>query len=108
MDARPARLTVERTSATDVQYRQIVVSLDGQPFATLLYGESETQEITAGQHRLRAHNTLVWRTVTFDVSDGEHVRFAVINRAGPGTVTLVGMLGAGPLYVTLERLQDPD
>jgi hypothetical protein len=99
-----ARLTVERTAAEDVKTRQVVLSLDGEPFATLLFGERATREIAPGHHRMRAHNTLVWKTVEFDISPGEHVEFAVVNRPGFGSMALVALLGVGPLYVTIERL----
>jgi hypothetical protein len=101
-----ARLIVERTSTNDVQQRQIVLSLDGEAFATLLYGESATREIAEGHHRLRAHNTLVWKTTEFDVRAGDTIRFVAVNRAGRGTMTLIALLGVGPLYVTLERADD--
>ena len=39
-----ASLTVERTSADDVRQRQIVVSLDGAPFAVLLYRDRAMRE----------------------------------------------------------------
>jgi hypothetical protein len=32
------------------------------------------------------------------------VFFEAINRTGPGTFTLLILLGAGPLYVTLKRM----
>ena len=99
-----ARLTVERTSNQDVGTRQVVVSLDSEPFATLLFGDRATREIEPGHRRLRAHNTLVWKTVEFDISPGEHVQFGVVNRAGFGSMALVALLGVGPLYVTIERL----
>ena len=106
MDPRPARLTVTRSSEDDVGQRQIVLTLDGQPLATLLFGQSLTREIPAGSHRLRAHNTLVWKTLEFDAAPDEHVRFSTVNRAGFGSMALVGLLGVGPLYVTLERVPD--
>jgi hypothetical protein len=106
MDPQRARITVERRSPDDVRQRQIVVSLDGEPLATLLYGEVVTREIEPGHHRLRAHNTLVWRNVEFDCAADAHARFTTVNRAGFGTAALVALLGAGPLYVTLERLPD--
>lgn len=99
-----ARLTVDRMSPDDVKTRQVVLSLDGEPFATLLFGERATREIRAGRHRLRGHNTLVWKTVEFDARPSEHVRFGIVNRAGLGSMALVALLGVGPLYVTLERL----
>jgi len=101
-----AVLTVERRDPADVRIRQTVATLDGQPFATLLFGESATRRIRSGPHRLRIHNTLVWKNVAFDAAPGEHVRYRVVNRAGPGSMTLVALLGAGPLYVTVERVTD--
>jgi hypothetical protein len=95
---------VERAAAPDVRTRQVVVTLDGEPLATLMFGERVTRDIPPGHHRLRAHNTLVWKTVEFDVLPGEHVRFSAVNRAGLGSMALVALLGVGPLYVTLERL----
>jgi hypothetical protein len=106
MTPSPATLIVERTSSDDVGTRQIILSLDGEPWATLLYGESATRDVAAGHHRLRANNTLVWKTVDFDVAPGQSARFSVVNRAGRGTAALIALLGVGPLYVTLERLQD--
>ncbi len=99
-----ARLTVDRTGSDDVGTRQVVVSLDGVPMATLLFGQQASREISPGQHRLRAHNTLVWKTVEFAAAPGEHVRFRVVNRAGLGSMTLVALLGVGPLFVKIERL----
>lgn len=62
MTSGPAtRLTVERTSPEDVATRQIVLTLDGERLATLLFGGRISREIAPGRHRLRAHNTLVWK-----------------------------------------------
>lgn len=99
-----ARLTVDRNGPDDVRTRQVVVSLDGEPMATLLFGQQASREISPGHHRLRAHNTLVWKTVEFAVAPDEHVRFRVVNRAGLGSMTLVALLGVGPLFVKIERL----
>jgi hypothetical protein len=99
-----ARLTVERTGVDDVRTRQVVVSLDGERIGTLIFGERTSRAIASGHHRLRAHNTLVWKTVEFDAARNEHVRFRVVNRAGLGSMTLVALLGVGPLFVTVERL----
>ena len=99
----PARITVLRRHESDVRDRQIVVSVDGQPLATLLFGQQVTREIPPGPHRLKAHNTLFWRNLDVDLQPGEHARFIVINRAGSGTLSLLGILGVGPLYLTFER-----
>lgn len=99
-----ARITVTRKHQDDVRDRQIVVSLDGAPLATLLYGQQATREIAAGAHRLKAHNTLFWRNLQVELQPGEHAEFVVINRAGNGTLSLLGILGVGPLYLTFERV----
>jgi hypothetical protein len=97
------RITVSRTSEEDVRIRQLVVSIDAKAAGTLLFGQSLTTELEPGSHRLRVHNTLVWRTADFHVHAGEHVRFSAVNKAGFGTYSMVGLLGAGPLYVSLRR-----
>lgn len=107
MNTAAARITVAREHPRDVRDRQIVVSLDAEPFATLLFGDSVTREVAPGPHRLRAHNTLFWKTVEIDLRPGEHAHFVAINRAGTGTFSLLGLLGVGPLYLTFER-ESPD
>jgi hypothetical protein len=99
-----ARITVSRRDRRDVQDRQIVLAVDGERVATLLFGDEATREVTPGPHRLRAHNTLFWKTLAVDLQPGEHARFSVVNRAGAGTFSLLGLLGAGPLYLTFERV----
>ena len=103
MSVESGRITVARTSEEDVRIRQLVVSIDGQNAGTLLFGESVTQEVEPGPHRLRVHNTLVWKTVDIELEAGEHARFTAVNKAGFGTYSMVGFLGAGPLYVGLRR-----
>jgi hypothetical protein len=99
----PARITITRRDPADVRDRQVVVSLDGQSFGTLMYGEDVSREVPPGPHRLRAHNTLFWKTVNLDLAPGEHARFRAVNRAGVGTYSLLGLLGVGPLFLTFER-----
>jgi hypothetical protein len=105
VDSGLARVTIMRTHPSDVRDRQIMVSLDGEPVATLLFGDTVTRDVPAGPHRLRAHNTLFWKTLELDLRPGEHARVVAINRAGWGTYSLLGLLGAGPLYLTFEREQ---
>ena len=102
-----ATITVTRTSPKDVRQRQIYISLDGRKFAELLFGQTFTGEVPAGLHRLRANNTLVWKTLECRLAPGEHARFRVVNRAGFGTYALLSTLGAGPIYLTFEREADP-
>ena len=103
----PARITVTRTEPNDVRDRQIVLSMDGEPLGTLLFGQQVTTDVVPGRHRLKAHNTLFWKHIEVDLQPGDHARFVVVNRAGGGTLSLLGILGVGPLYLTFERRDAP-
>ena len=103
MDAARTTITVARSSPADLGMRQIIMSVDGAPLGTLLMGQSVTRDIAPGHHRLRAYNTLVWKTIEFDVAPGQHVAFLVANR--PGTLVIMGLLGVGPMYLTLVKLE---
>jgi len=96
-------VTVSRSHPTDVKLRQVVVRLDDWAKTTLLYGDSITVEVPPGTHRLRAHNTLIWRTVKFTVEPGEHLEFVVINRAPAWAYAMLSLLGAAPLFLSIER-----
>ena len=98
-------ITVARTSSDDVGLREIYVDLDGERLAILHHGQSVTREVAPGPHRLRAHNTLFWRTVDIVLEPGEHATFTAVNRPGWGTFSVLAVLGAGPLYLTFERAQ---
>lgn len=101
---RPASVTVTRNAKNDFQQRQLIVYLDDERLGDLMFGETISRDIQPGPHRLRVSNTLVWKTVTFDVKPGEQVRFEAINRAGKLTYPMLLIIGAGPLYVTLRRV----
>jgi hypothetical protein len=103
-DLLPALVTITRTSEADFKSRQLVVSIDGEFAAELLFGESVTRELAPGRHRIRVHNTLVWKTVEFTLAPEEQIFFEAVNRMGPGSLLLTMILGVGPLYVTLNRM----
>jgi hypothetical protein len=96
-------LTVSRTDVSDSRARQVVVTVDDEPKTTLLFGQSFTREIPPGSHRLRAHNTLFWKTIRFAVEPGEHLEFVVINKAGPLAMAILGVFGAAPLYLSIKQ-----
>jgi hypothetical protein len=98
-------VTVERTSPEDVGIREIFVSIDSEQVAILAPGDSFTHEIPSGAHRIRAHNTLFWKTHDVVLQPGEHQRFRAINRAGWGSFGFLMVLGASPLYLTFERAE---
>lgn len=98
-----AHITVVRQSTADMGDREIFVSLDGEELAILKHGASVTRAVKPGEHRLRAHNTLFWKTIDLTLAPGEHARYVAINRAGWGTYGIAVVLGAGPIYLTFER-----
>lgn len=98
-----AKLTITRTSPEDVKQRQIIIKLDGEWISDLMYGKSLTRTIEPGRHELRFDNTWKKKTEQFEAAPGEHVKFLVVNRTGRFTWALVATLGAGPMYVTVER-----
>jgi hypothetical protein len=98
-----ACITVSRTSPEDVGFREVYVSVDGEQIAILKDGEAITHELPAGAHRLRAHNTLFWKTHDVVLQPGEHARFKVANRSGWATFGFLMVLGASPIYLTFER-----
>jgi hypothetical protein len=98
-----ARLTLARTSPGDVGIRQVFVSVDGKDVAVLVHGQSATVDIEPGPHKMRVHNTLVWKNVQFEAAPGEDIHYDIINRAGFGTTALIATLGVGPIYLTVTR-----
>jgi hypothetical protein len=99
---REAQITIRRTSPDDIQLRQIIVKLGGKPVAELMYGDTITFPVAPGRHRLRIDNTWNWKTLDLDVAPGDHLKFLTINRPGRFTWFLVGTLGAGPIYVSIQ------
>jgi hypothetical protein len=100
----PASVTVTRTAEDDFKSRQIYVSIDDERVATLLWGDSVTKDLEPGPHRVRFNNTFVWKTVSFTLHPGQQAFFEVINRPGFGTLPMMLVLGVGPLYLTIRRM----
>jgi hypothetical protein len=98
-----ASITVSREAAEDVGFREVFVQVDGTDVGMLRFGDIISHELPAGPHRIRAHNTLFWKTHDIVLQPGEHARFVAINRAGWGTFGLLMFLGAAPVYLTFER-----
>ncbi len=98
-----ACITVTRQSADDAGVREIYVSVDGQDIAVLKNGQAVTHELPAGPHRLRAHNTLFWKTHDVVLQPGEHARFKAANLAGWAAFGFLMVLGAAPLKLMFER-----
>lgn len=99
----PTLLTVHRTSAEDEGSRQIICSVDGVRLGQLLHGQRGTWELMPGRHELRFYNTLVWKTVTFDVEPGGHVHYTVWNRGWWGHAWYMMFIGPSPLFLGVSR-----
>ncbi len=98
-----AHLTIRRAPPGGLGDKYpITVSLDGAPWGTLRPGEALARELAPGRYRLRVYNTLVWKNLELELAPGDQVGFVARNRAGPGT-ELLALLGAGPLYLAVER-----
>lgn len=100
-------ITVSRQHKEDIGQREIFVSLDGTELAILRHGETVSRDVEPGTHELRVHNTLFRKRLPLVLSPGEHARFSVVNRPGWGTYTLVTFLGAGPVYLSVDREDVP-
>lgn len=100
----PSSVTITRTHQSDFGQRQLIITLDGDRLGDLMFGDAISRDVAPGRHTLRVSNTLVWKTVTFDVKPGEQVRFEAINRPGKLTYPMLVIFGAGPLYLTVRRV----
>lgn len=96
-------VTFSRTHARDVGVRQVFVRLDDGPQVALRYGQSLTETVEPGSHRLRVHNTFMWRTLPFAVETGEHLEFLIINYCGPVWQAIAAVLGAAPIFLKIHR-----
>jgi hypothetical protein len=103
-----AQITVVRTSPKDVQNRQIYVKLDGEPMATLLFGRTATRALEPGEHSILADNTLRKKRLHFTIAAGEHAHFQVASTPGWGYNFMVGLFGAAPMDVSIERATAED
>jgi hypothetical protein len=99
----PATLTVNRNSPDDAQQREILVFLDGEQIAELIYGQSISKELSAGPHMLLVDNTWKKKSAQFTANEGDSITFLAWNRASRFSEFLLGIFGGGPLNVFLER-----
>ena len=103
-----ASIFIRRTAADDVQQRQVIVKLDGHRVAQLLYGQSVTIPTTSGPHHLTVDNTWNRKSLELALAPGERRAFSIANRRGTFSWFLIGILGAAPLYVSIEPSSEQD
>ena len=97
-----ATITVSRTASDDVQVREIILKVDGERVGALKYGDSITLPVSSGHHRLRVDNTFNWKTIELYLRPGERRKYLTKSRTGRFGWFLIALLGAGPLYVSIE------
>jgi hypothetical protein len=97
-----SRLTFCRTHPSDCQQRQVFARLDDDERLTLVFGDEFTVDVEPGRHRLRVHNTLFWKTLTFSIEPGEHLECTIVNEDRWWTAGVAGVLGAAPLFLTVR------
>ena len=100
--AASGKITVSRNCEDDVQTRQIIVSLDGERKAELMFGDAITITALPGRHTLRVDNTWNHKDLALDVVDGNDLRFVTKSTAGQFSRFLLVVFGAGPIYVSIE------
>ncbi|MFN8061852.1 MAG: hypothetical protein U0Q12_22020 [Vicinamibacterales bacterium] len=98
-----ARLVVLRNAQQDVGQREVYVYLDGEKIGMLTFGRKVTRDIVPGPHKLRAYNTLVSETVTFEALPGATITFVTGNRSAGCLLGWLMVIGAGPMGVFLVR-----
>ena len=99
-----ARLTISRQQPDDVQDRTIQLWVDGERIANLSYGKTYAQDIAAGRHVVKAHNTLFGTSLEFEAAPGEEVRLSCANGMTGGGKLMVLLMGVAYLRVRLEQL----
>ena len=99
----PAQVTIRRDADNDVRQRQVLVSIDDGPRATLMFGDAVTLEVAPGAHTLKTYNTLVKKNVDFTAAAGEQIAFQVSNHAGRLTLGFLSLVGVAPLFLTITR-----
>jgi hypothetical protein len=97
-----AQITVTRDSPDDVQTRQIIISLDGERKAELLFGDATTFSVPTGHHALRVDNTWNHQDLEIDVAADSSLHFVTKSTAGQFSRFLLVAFGAGPIYVSVE------
>ena len=100
----PARLSITRDTPDDIQDRWIRLWLDGEYWETLRYGVTLSKDIPAGQHKLKASNTLNRDTLEFDAKPGEHIKVRCHNSIARGGFLSILMIGVAVIRVRLERI----
>ena len=100
-------LTVRRTAGDDVQDRQVYLSVDGEDWVTLYYGQDVTRELSPGPpHAEGQQHPGAQDRRPSTCSPANTSAIQCINRAHWSGMLFMAFLGAAVLTVRLERERD--
>ena len=108
-DSPSCSVVLRRTSPKDIKMRDLYVQVDDRREVTLLFGEWVEVRLEPGEHRLRVTNRLFTKRETFDLAEGETVRFEVANV--PGSLLFAPLLiisGTGAYKVTVKKVEETE
>jgi hypothetical protein len=91
-----------RNDPSDCGQRQVFVRIDGSQQIALVFGDAVEIEVRPGLHHFRVHNTLFWKHIRLGIEPGEHLQCSIVNSARWWTAGVVGVLGAAPLFLSVE------
>ena len=95
-------VTFVRDHPSDCGQRQVFVRVDGGLRLALVFGEAIDVELRPGLHHFRIHNTLFWKHVHVAIEPGEHLQCRIVNSARWWTAGVVGVIGAAPLFLSVQ------
>lgn len=96
-------LVLDRTATDDIKMRDLYVRIDDGPELTLQYGETTTQPIASGEHRISVTNRLYSQTERFTVQPNETVRYATINVPKGGVLNALAVITGSVMYRPVLR-----
>jgi hypothetical protein len=101
-----ARLVVVRDSERDLQRRDVQVFLDGDYIGSIGYLGRLEHEMEPGRHSVRVYNTLLSKTLGFEIDAGATAAVRTGNVPVGCLLGWVTLVGAGPVGVLLEPVED--
>lgn len=103
-EAGKAQLRVTHQDEGDYMARGIKLVLDGHDLGAIKSGKTIAIDVEPHKHTLRVDNTFHTKTVNFEAKPGERLHYRIWNRRGFGS-WMVDMLGAGPMYLVIEKAE---
>ncbi len=94
---------IVRNSEKDIKIRGLEIHVDGEFVLDLQYGNQREIPLTAGEHELKVTNTLYSKKETFEIGEGQTVRFETGNVVTGFGAVLFTAVGMGPYKVFLRR-----